>query len=114
MTSKIDIAIYLETSEKVVVQRLTGRRVCPKCGTNYHMTNMPPKKDNLCDTCQVALFQRPDDNEATVRNRLNVYLKESAAVLDYYRKQGALVSVSGDLDAPEVFDFICKKLSALS
>ncbi len=114
LTSKIDIAIYLETSEKVVVQRLTGRRVCPKCGTNYHMTNMPPKKDNLCDACQVALFQRPDDNEATVRNRLNVYLKESAAVLDYYRKQGALVSVSGDLDAPEVFDFICKKLSALS
>jgi adenylate kinase len=112
--TKIDMAIYLETSEKVVVQRLTGRRVCPKCGTNYHLKNMPPKKDNICDTCQVPLFQRPDDNEATVRNRLAVYLKESAAVLDYYKKQGKRVDISGDLDAPEVFTIISKRLAALS
>jgi adenylate kinase len=102
----IDMAIYLATSEPVVVRRLSGRRVCPKCGTNYHMTNMPPKKDMLCDACNVALFQRPDDNEATVKNRLAVYLKESSAVLDYYRKQGKLENVSGDLDCEEVFKIV--------
>lgn len=109
----IDKAIYLSTSERVVVQRLTGRRVCPKCGTNYHLTNMPPKSDMLCDKCQVGLFQRPDDNEATVKNRLNVYLKECSAVLDFYKKQGKLQDVSGDLDSGEVFKIISKKILAL-
>ncbi|HQP91482.1 MAG TPA: adenylate kinase [Candidatus Omnitrophota bacterium] len=108
----IDKAVYLSTSEKTVIQRLTGRRVCPKCGTNYHLTNMPPKKDMLCDQCNIELFQRPDDNEATVRNRLNVYLKESSAVLDYYRKQNKLEDVSGDLDSAEVLDTISKKIKA--
>lgn len=109
----VDTAFYLSTSEKVVVQRLTGRRVCPKCGTNYHLVNMPPKKDMLCDQCAVALYQRPDDNEETVKNRLNVYLKESSAVLDYYKKQGRLQDVSGDMDSEEVFKVISKKISAL-
>lgn len=110
----VDKAYYLKTSEKVVVQRLTGRRVCPKCGTNYHLTNMPPKNDMLCDTCGVALYQRPDDNEATVKNRLHVYLQESEGVLDYYKSQGRLENVSGDLEARDVFDIIsaCIKSSA--
>lgn len=106
----IDKAIYLSTSEKVIVKRLTGRRVCPKCGTNYHIVNMPPKIDMVCDQCGVALYQRPDDNEATVKNRLKVYLKESESVLDYYRKQGKLQDVCGDLDSKEVFDIISKKI----
>lgn len=107
----IDKAIYLATSEKVVVQRLTGRRVCPKCGTNYHLVNMPPKNDMMCDQCQVALFQRPDDNEATVKNRLNVYLKESEGVLGFYRKQNKLDNISGDLDSKIVFDIIAKNIA---
>ena len=109
----IDRAIYLSTSEKVVVQRLTGRRVCPKCGTNYHITNMPPKKDMLCDQCQVELYQRPDDNEATVRNRLKVYLDESESVLNYYKKQGKLENISGDLDSEEVFKIVSEKVAVL-
>jgi adenylate kinase len=108
----IDKAFYLATSEKVVVQRLTGRRVCSKCGMNYHLINMPPKKDMMCDKCAVKLFQRPDDNEVTVKNRLNVYLGESEGVLNYYRRQGKLEDVSGDLDSKEVFDIIVKKLSS--
>lgn len=114
LRSGIDKAIYLSTSEKIVVQRLTGRRVCPKCGTNYHLTNMPPKKDMLCDLCAVALYQRPDDNEATVKNRLKVYLNESESVLDYYKKQGKLEDVSGDLDSDVVFNIIAEKISVLS
>ncbi len=107
----IDKAIYLSTSEKVIIQRLTGRRVCPKCGHNYHILNMPPKKDMLCDDCGVELYQRPDDNEETVKNRLKVYLKESESVLSYYRKQGKLENISGDLDSEKVFGIISKKFS---
>jgi adenylate kinase len=110
LKSGIDKAFYLATSEKVVVQRLTGRRVCPQCGMIYHLINMPPKRDMLCDRCNVELFQRPDDNEATVKNRLNVYLGESEGVLNYYRKQGKLEDVSGDLDAKDVFQLIAKKI----
>lgn len=106
----VDCAFYLAASEKTIVQRLTGRRVCSRCGTNYHLVNMPPKKDMSCDQCGVALFQRPDDNEATVKNRLKVYLEESSAVLDYYRRQGKLENVSGDLDSQEVFKVIAEKL----
>jgi len=109
----VDKAIYLKTSENIVVQRLTGRRVCQKCGTNYHMKNMPPKKDMLCDQCLVELYQRPDDNEATVKNRLHVYLQESEGVLNYYRKQGKLENISGDLDSKEVFSDIKKIISSL-
>ncbi|OIO36327.1 MAG: adenylate kinase [Candidatus Omnitrophica bacterium CG1_02_44_16] len=109
----IDRAIYLSTTERTVVQRLTGRRVCPKCGTNYHITNMPPKKDMLCDQCQVGLYQRPDDNEATVRNRLKVYLNESESVLDYYKKQGKLENISADLGSEEVFNIVSKKIAVL-
>ena len=109
----VDKAIYLKTSENIVVQRLTGRRVCPKCGTNYHMKNMPPKKDMLCDQCLVELYQRPDDNEATVKNRLHVYLQESEGVLNYYRKQGKLENISVDLDSKEVFSDIKKIISSL-
>jgi adenylate kinase len=109
----VDKAIYLKTSENIVVQRLTGRRVCPKCGTNYHVKNMPPKKDMLCDQCLVELYQRPDDNEATVKNRLHVYLQESEGVLSYYRKQGKLENISGDLDSKDVFSDITKIISSL-
>ncbi|MFH1691899.1 MAG: adenylate kinase [Candidatus Omnitrophota bacterium] len=109
----IDKAIYMHTTEEVVIQRLTGRRVCPKCGTNYHLKNMPPKEDMLCDTCRVELFQRPDDNEETVRNRLNVYLKEASPVLGYYKEQSKLENISGDLDSKEVFDIISKIILAL-
>ncbi|MFB3918501.1 adenylate kinase [Candidatus Velamenicoccus archaeovorus] len=109
----VDKAIYLKTSEDIVVQRLTGRRVCPKCGTNYHLRNMPPKKDMLCDQCLVELYQRPDDNEATVKNRLHVYLQESEGVLSYYRKQGKLENISGDLDSKDVFSDIKKIISSL-
>ncbi len=113
LSGGVDKAFYLSTCEKVVLQRLTGRRVCPTCGTNYHLVNMPPKKDSLCDRCAVALFQRPDDNEETVRNRLRVYLKESQAVLDHYKRQGKLEDVSGDLDAEDVYKVISRKIAVL-
>jgi adenylate kinase len=113
LKSGIDLAIYLSASENVVVKRLTGRRVCPKCAAIYHIVNMPPKKDMLCDKCNLELYQRPDDNEATVKNRLKVYLDESEGVLKYYKNQGKLEDICGDLDSKEVFKIISKKISAL-
>lgn len=99
----VDIAIYFQTDKDVIVRRLSGRRVCKKCGHNYHLVNMPPKHDMICDYCGIELFQREDDKEDTIVRRLDVYLKQSIPVLDYYEKQGKLKRVSGNLEAGDVF-----------
>ncbi|MBP7217217.1 MAG: adenylate kinase [Candidatus Omnitrophica bacterium] len=98
----IDIVMYLDTSEPVIVQRLTGRRVCKNCGANFHVTNMPPKKDMVCDHCQGPLYQRTDDNEATIRNRLAVYEKEVASLIAFYKKQNKLIRIAADDEAEVV------------
>ena len=95
--SGIDMVIYFQTSSKVAIERLTGRRVCKNCGFNYHIKNMPPKKEGICDKCGGALYQRPDDNEATVLNRLKVYEDQTKPLVDYYSAKGILKKVSGDL-----------------
>ena len=103
INSGIDMVIYFQTSEKVAIERLTGRRVCKACGFNYHIKNMKPKKDGICDKCGGALYQRPDDNEATVLNRLKVYEEQTAPLVDYYAKSGCLKKVSGDLGVKDLF-----------
>jgi len=108
---QIDRAFYLESSKETVVDRLSGRRVCEKCGKNYHIKNMPPKKDGICDDCGGRLIQRDDDKEETIVNRLNVYLKQSTPVLDYYNKQNKLIRLNGNQDAKEVFLKIINILS---
>ncbi len=107
---KIDAVIYLDTSESVVIQRLGGRLVCKSCGANFHIKNMPPKVKGVCDNCGGALYQRADDNEATIKNRLNVYEKEVSGLIEYYRKAGLLQRVPADEDAPLVLDKIVKLL----
>jgi adenylate kinase len=102
--------VYLETSEPVVIQRLSGRRVCSKCGANFHLKNMPPKKEGICNICGGALFQRPDDCEETIKRRLDVYLKETASVVDYYDKKEMLYRISAD-DEP---DIVVGKIIALA
>lgn len=104
----IDLVIYLDASEATVLQRLTGRRVCKKCSANFHLQNMPPKNDNLCDYCGAELYQRPDDKEETIKNRLKVYLKTTLSLIDYYEKQKKLLKVNADVEADEVFQFLEK------
>ncbi|MDD5005556.1 MAG: adenylate kinase [Candidatus Omnitrophica bacterium] len=104
--SRIDLALYFQTSKDIIVKRLSGRRVCRKCGRNYHLVNMPPKKDMICDDCGAELYQREDDKEETVINRLNVYLKQSTPVLDYYKKQNKLQTINSDFAAEVVFKVI--------
>ncbi len=91
----IDFVIYLDTSEKVVVQRLNGRRVCGNCQANFHIKNMPPKQAGICDICSGRLYQRTDDNEETVKKRLEVYEKEVSSLLEYYEAKQKLRRLSG-------------------
>ena len=102
----LDVVLYFKTSEEVAVQRLSGRRVCPKCGKNYHITNIPPKQESICDYCGVALIQRDDDKPETVKNRLKVYEKSTKDLIDYYSRKGLLREANGDLTAEKLFDYI--------
>lgn len=101
---------YFKTSAAVIIQRLSGRRVCVKCGANYHLTNMPPTKDGICDECGGKLIQRKDDSEETVRKRIEVYEKETKGLVDYYQRQGNLKILSGDSNSEEVFKEIAQIL----
>ncbi|MFA5060423.1 MAG: adenylate kinase [Candidatus Omnitrophota bacterium] len=104
----IDYALYLDASLPVVIQRLTGRRVCRKCGALYHMQNKLPKKQGVCDSCGGELYQRPDDNEATIKTRMEVYLKNTQPIFDYYQVQNRLRKVNGDQDAAHLKNDLIK------
>lgn len=97
--SSIDYAVYFESTLPVIIQRLTGRRVCRKCGALFHAVNKPPKKAGVCDLCGGELYQRSDDNEETIKNRMSVYEKNTQPILDHYKKQGKLIRVDADRDA---------------
>ncbi|MEI6631674.1 MAG: adenylate kinase [bacterium] len=92
----INFVVYLDTSESVVIQRLGGRLVCSKCGANFHVKNMPPKKEMLCDSCGGNLYQRSDDKEETIKKRLQVYRNESEPLVEYYQVQNILHRLNSD------------------
>jgi adenylate kinase len=92
----LDAVIYFDVSEPELVRRLTGRRLCRQCQTPYHVVSAPPKREGVCDKCGGELYQRVDDSEATVRNRLQVYETQTSPLLEYYRRQGVLRTVSGE------------------
>lgn len=104
--SAIDIVIYLDTSEPVVIQRLSGRLVCSACGANFHTKNMPPKVNMACDNCGGELYQRSDDKPETIKKRLEVYLKESSPLIQYYKEKNKLYRLSADEDKEGVLDKI--------
>ena len=92
----IDLAINIDVADEILVDRLTKRRSCPKCNAVYHLTNKPPKKDGICDSCGAELYQRDDDKEETIRNRLKVYRENTFPLIDYYSKKGKLVTIKGN------------------
>jgi adenylate kinase len=92
----LDAVVYFDVPQAELIRRLTGRRLCRQCQTAYHMVSAPPKVAGVCDRCGGELYQRDDDSEATVRNRLEVYAKQTAPLLDYYRGRGLLASVKAD------------------
>jgi len=104
----VDFALYMATSLPVVLQRLTGRRVCRQCGAIYHIKNRPSKVAGKCDQCGGELYQRPDDTEETILNRMQVYTEKTSPIIEYYEKQGKLVRVSGDGETEDIFQIVIK------
>ena len=92
----LDRVIYFEISEPELLRRLTGRRICRRCQTVYHLISAPPRRPDVCDKCGGELYQRGDDSEATVRHRLEVYAQQTAPLLAYYSERGLLVPVAGE------------------
>lgn len=101
-TRELDAVINFLTSEEVVVDRLSGRLVCPQCNRNYHIRNLPPQKEGICDYCGTELTQRKDDKPETIRHRLEIYREETSPLIDYYKRQGILREINGDEDVPHV------------
>jgi adenylate kinase len=99
---KIDCVLYFKTSESTIIERLSGRRVCRGCGVNYHLKNIPPKVDNICDICGEELYQRDDDSVSTITKRIQVYEEQTASLIGYYKIKGVLREISGDFDADKV------------
>lgn len=102
----VDLVFYLDTSEPVIIQRLSGRLVCSQCGLNFHLKNMPPKKKMTCDACGGGLYQRDDDEEETIKKRLEIYQKEALPLMRYYEKQNKFSCLSADEEAEVVLNKI--------
>jgi adenylate kinase len=102
MGKKIEYVLALIVPDEELVTRLTGRRTCKNCGMMYHIKFKPPKVEGKCDACGGELYQRPDDNEETVRNRLKVYHNQTAPLIEYYRKKGVLFEVDGSKNIDEI------------
>ncbi|TYS13914.1 adenylate kinase [Rossellomorea vietnamensis] len=106
LDKKIDYVINIQVDKEVLMERLTGRRICKKCGATYHLVFNPPSEEGVCDRCGGDLYQRADDNEETVQNRLDVNIKQTQPLLDFYQDKGYLVNIDGQRDIKEVFSDI--------
>ena len=110
MGIQLDHVVSLEIDDAVIEGRMTGRRVCPKCGASYHITANPPKKDNTCDLCGAELVIRKDDAPETVKSRLAVYHQSTEVLKDYYAAQNKLRFVEGNQSIEGAFQDILKAL----
>ena len=106
----VDVFIYFDVDEATVVNRLSKRIVCKKCGALYHLINMPSAKEGICDVCGGTLYQRKDDNPEVIKKRLEVFLKESKSVVDFYKERGKLITVDAKKEKEDVFEQIKKNL----
>ena len=98
----INVVLYIKASEETLLARLAGRWTCRRCGAVYHSLFDPPKEAGKCDRCGGELYQRPDDTPETQRRRIQVYLAQTAPLIDYYRRKGLLVEIDGEGSIEEV------------
>lgn len=105
--SRLDMVVNIAVEEDELIRRLTGRRTCRGCGAIFHTVFNPPELDGVCDQCGGELYQRDDDNEETVRNRLEVYRRQTEPLMEYYRPGGRAISVDGSRTPEEVFQAVC-------
>ena len=108
--SKIDNVIDIAVGKDELIERRTGRRVCKSCGASFHVVNIPPKQEGICDYCGGELIQRADDNLETVTNRIDVYEDQTMPLIDYYEKAGTLTHIDGSTGLDNVFADIVSAL----
>ena len=106
----IEIGINLDCNEEELIKRVSGRRVCKNCGAPYHIINMKPNKDGICDICGGPLYQRADDNEEAMKVRLQHYVSQTRPLLDFYAKQNKLKSYDSLKGSKQLFDEISEFL----
>ena len=109
--NKIDVVIYLDTDKETIVDRLSKRRICKNCGATYHLENLPPRADGICDLCGRELIQRKDDNSEVIMKRWEVFNKESNQILDFYKEKAKIIKVDSRGKIEEVFEKIKENLS---
>ena len=95
INSKIDLALLVEADEETLIKRLSGRRVCEKCGATYHIEHLKPKTDGVCDVCGGKLIIRKDDTEEVIKDRLKTYHEQTEPLIEYYTKQNLVKTVNG-------------------
>jgi adenylate kinase len=110
---KIDYVINIDVDKDILIERLTGSRICKNCGATYHLVFNPPNEEGKCDRCDGELYQRADDNEETVHNRLEVNLKQTKPLLDFYEGKGYVRNINGQQDITKVFADVVELLGGL-
>ncbi len=112
--AKIDVVVNFVADESVIMQRLSGRRICRKCGEIYHIKNIPTKIEGFCDLCHSETYQRDDDKPKAIKERLKVYEKQTKPLINYYKKKGLIVEIDANSeDIDTIVETIREKLDAV-
>ncbi|MFP4655363.1 MAG: adenylate kinase [Methanohalobium sp.] len=109
----LDVVLNIEVPDEELVTRLSGRRICSNCGANYHLKFSPPSKDGICDVCGGKLYQRDDDKEEVIKQRLETYNNQTAPLIGYYKEKDILVNIDGTGKVEDVFEDIRSVLDNL-
>lgn len=108
---QIDRVLNFKASDDTVIGRISGRRTCKECGAIYHVANLPPKEEGICDSCGGELFQRDDDKPDAVKKRLEVYKKQTAPLIDYYLEKAMLEDIDTERPLEKIFEDVEKTIS---
>jgi adenylate kinase len=107
---EIDTVIKIKVDSDILVNRITGRRICKDCGATFHVMFNPPSKIGICDLCNGKLYQRSDDNDDTVRNRINIYKEQIVSLVEYYSNQNLIKIIDGERSIDDVFNQIVEEV----
>lgn len=111
MGINLDKVVNIQADKDVLVERITGRRVCKSCGATYHITNLPSKTEGVCDIDAGELYQRDDDKIDTVATRIKVYFEQTEPLINYYRQKGLILDIDGTREIKQIFETIVNSLS---
>lgn len=109
----LNLVLEFDTSEKVIIDRLSGRRTCSNCNANYHIRNIPPKREGICNVCGKPLVQRKDDEPETIKKRLKVYEDQTAPLIEFYKKRNLLRAVNGNLEVEPLQEELTQSFQSL-